>query len=90
MDGLAREIDTRMERLAFEKETRAFRPHITLARARGTRIAASLVAAASSYEDRNFGSFAVDRFYLFQSSLKSASAVHTKLKEYLLGSKALL
>ena len=43
MKDLAEELDTRMERLGFEKEKRAFRPHITLARARDTRIDASLV-----------------------------------------------
>ena len=56
-----------METLGFEKEKRAFRPHITLARARDMRIDASLVAAAQKFEKQEFGSFMVDRFYLFQS-----------------------
>ena len=47
MDGLAQQIDTRMERLGFEKEKRAFRPpHLTLARSRDKRIDAALIAAA--------------------------------------------
>ena len=88
MNELAQQIDTRMERLGFEKEKRAFRPHLTLARARGSRIDASLVEAVSSYEDYDFGSFTVDRFHLFQSILKPSGAVYIKLKEYLLGPKA--
>jgi 2'-5' RNA ligase len=88
MDGLAQQIDTRMERLGFEKEKRAFRPHLTLARARESRIDAALIAAASRYEDHDFGSFTVDRFHLFQSILKPEGAEYVKLKEYLLGPKA--
>lgn len=84
MPGLAEQLDTRMERLGFEKEKRVFRPHITLARARDTRIDTSLVNAAQPHEQRDFGSFVADRVFLFQSTLKPTGAVYTKLKEYLL------
>ena len=84
MEGLSQQIDTRMERLGFEKEKRAFRPHLTLARARDSRIDSSLVASSEKYEQHDFGSFTVDRFYLFQSTLKPTGAVHQKLNQYLL------
>jgi 2'-5' RNA ligase len=84
MQKLAEELDSRMERLGFEKEKRAFRPHITLARARDSRIDSSLVTAASKYEEHEFGSFAVDRIFLFKSTLKPTGAVYERLKEYLL------
>jgi 2'-5' RNA ligase len=84
MKGLAEELDTRMERLGFDKEKRAFRPHITLARARDTRIDSSLVTGATPYEEHDFGSFAVDRIFLFKSTLKSSGSVYEKLKEYTL------
>jgi 2'-5' RNA ligase len=84
MQNLAEELDSRMERLGFEKEKRAFRPHITLARARHSRIDSSLVTAASKYVDHQFGSFTVDRVYLFKSILKQTGAEYERLKEYLL------
>src|SRR5437867_125274 len=84
MSGLAEELDARMDRIGFEKERRAFRPHITLARARDTRMDSSLVKAAAKYADHPFGSFKVDRVSLFQSTLKPTGAVYNKLKEYLL------
>ena len=84
MEGLAEKIETRMERFGFEKEKRAFRPHITLARARGTRLDAALVTAAAKFEDRSFGSFPVDRCFLYQSTLKPSGATYTRLKEFLL------
>jgi RNA 2',3'-cyclic 3'-phosphodiesterase len=84
MQELAQQIDTRMENLGFEKEKRAFRPHITIARARDTRIDNSLVSAAEKYENHDFGSFNVDRFYLFQSTLKQSGGVYNRLNQYLL------
>jgi 2'-5' RNA ligase len=84
MQNLAEELDSRLERLGFEKESRTLRPHITLARARHSRIDSSLVTAASKYVDNEFGSFTVDRVYLFKSILKPAGAEYERLKEYLL------
>ncbi len=82
MQGLTEELDARMERLGFDKEKRAFRPHITLARAKVTRIDSALVSAVSEYADRDFGSFTVDRIFLFQSTLKPTGSVYNKVKEY--------
>jgi 2'-5' RNA ligase len=84
MQNLAEELDSRMERSGFEKEKRAFRPHITLARARDSRIDSSLVTAASAYAEHNFGSFSVDRIFLFKSILRPTGALYERLKEYLL------
>lgn len=84
MQGLAERLDARMEGLGFEKEKRAFRAHITLARAKDSRIDSSLVSAATPYEEHDFGSFVVDRMFLFKSTLKPSGAVYEKLKEYFL------
>jgi 2'-5' RNA ligase len=84
MKDLAEQLDTRMERLAFDREKRAFRPHITLARARDSRMDSSLVAAADKFEEHDFGSFVVDRVFLFKSTLNPTGAVYEKLKEFLL------
>jgi RNA 2',3'-cyclic 3'-phosphodiesterase len=84
MKDMAEELDTRMERLGFDKEKRAFRPHITLGRARDTRIDSALVTASEPYQEYDFGSFVADRVFLFQSTLNPSGAVYEKLKEYLL------
>ena len=82
MKELAEEIDVRMERVGFDKEKRAFRPHITLARAKDTRIDSALVSGAAEYEEHDFGSFTVGSIFLFKSTLKPSGAVYEKLKEY--------
>ena len=84
MQNLSEALDSRLERFGFEREKRAFRPHITLARARDSRIDNSLVTAASKYTEHVFGSFTVDRMFLFKSTLKPTGAVYQRLKEYLL------
>jgi len=82
MQDLTEELDARMERLDFDREKRAFRPHITLARARATRIDTALVTVASEYSERDVGSFTADRIFLFQSTLKQSGAIYSKVKEY--------
>jgi 2'-5' RNA ligase len=68
----------------FDKEKRAFRSHITLARARRARMDSSLVAGAARFEEHDFGSFVVDRMYLVRSILDPAGARYEKLREFLL------
>lgn len=82
MKDLAEQIDTRIDRLGFEKERRSFRSHITLARVRDTRIESSNGAGADKYQEQEFGSLLVDRIFLFQNTLKSAGALYDRMKEY--------
>jgi len=42
------------------------------------------VNAASRYAEHAFGSFIVDRIYLFKSILKPSGAVYQRIKEYVL------
>ena len=84
LEGLAAEIDARLERQGFEREERAYRPHITLARAKTGRPDRRLVDAAARFADEDFGTFTADRFYLYQSLLRPGGSVYTKLQEYAL------
>jgi len=82
MQGLTEELDARMEPLGFEREKRAFRPHITLARSKTSRLESVLVTASSTFADRDFGSFTADRIHLVQSTLKPSGAVYSMIKKY--------
>jgi 2'-5' RNA ligase len=84
LEGLAREIDSRLDRAGFDSEERAFRPHLTLARTKDRPLESALVQAAGPFEKMEVGKFVADRFFLYQSTLKPRGAVHTKLKEYTL------
>jgi len=80
--GLAKEIDSRLEREGFEREERDFRAHLTLARTKGNRLERSLVKAAERFEQTEFGTFVANCVYLYQSTLKPGGSLYTKLKEY--------
>jgi len=82
LEGLAREIDTRLERVGFDRERRAFRAHLTLARAKNNHLDKAMIEAADPFVETEFGAFTVDRIYLFESTLKAGGSVYTKLKEY--------
>lgn len=82
MEGLAKEIDTRLEQAGFDPEKRTFRAHVTLARSGNTRLESALVNAAEPFMDTDFGTFTADRCFLYQSTLKASGAVYTRLKEY--------
>ena len=82
MEALAREIDSRLEHAGFDRERRAFRAHLTLARAKNSHLDRAMIAAAAPYADTDFGTFTVDRIFLFESTLKAGGSVYTKLQEY--------
>jgi 2'-5' RNA ligase len=82
MEGLAQEIDARMEQVGFDREKRAFRAHVTLARSKNTRLESALVKEAEPFFETDFGTFIADRCFLYQSTLKAGGAVYTKLQEY--------
>jgi 2'-5' RNA ligase len=82
IEGLAKEIDSRLERAGFDRERRKFRPHLTLARAKNSHLDKGMINAAAPFTDADFGTFTVDRIFLFESTLKSGGSVYTKLQEY--------
>jgi len=84
LEALTGRIDSKLETFGFEKERRSYRAHITLARAKRGPLDAALVTAANQFEEKDFGTFNVDRCFLYQSELTSNGPLYTKLKEYLL------
>jgi 2'-5' RNA ligase len=84
LEALSARIDSKLETFGFEKERRAYRAHVTLARAKTGPLDAALVTAASQFEEKEFGAFNVDRCFLYQSELTPNGPIYTKLREYLL------
>ena len=80
--ALAAEIDNRLAPLGIAKETRAFQPHLTLARFKTTEGLPELRKKIAALPTQDFGGGAVSEFHLYQSMLKSGGAVYTKLSTY--------
>ena len=68
--------------LGIAKESRAFSPHLTLARIKTPGRLTRLLAAVAKLPSLDFGRFVADRFYLYHSRPGPAGSVYTKLAEF--------
>ena len=80
--ALASTIESKLEPLGIPRETRAFHPHITLARLDSTQSVSALRSAATEMAATEFGRTTVKSFYLYRSVLKSSGAEYTRLETY--------
>jgi RNA 2',3'-cyclic 3'-phosphodiesterase len=82
LDTLATATDEATARLGIASENRAFSPHLTLARIKERLDLQKLNEAISRLPSLDFGSFSVDRYFLYQSKLHPSGSVYTKLREF--------
>ena len=87
MPELAADTDLATAALGIAREKRGFSPHLTLARITTTHNRAQLDLeplhkAIASLATLEFGGFAAGRFFLYQSTLRPAGSVYTKLAEF--------
>jgi 2'-5' RNA ligase len=87
---LASDTDRALEPLGLKPEGRPFSPHLTLARIKDPVPLRKLREAIAALPSLDFGSFTVDRFFLYQSRLSAAGSVYTKLAEFPLRSCGIL
>ena len=79
---LAAETDRATAALGVAAETRAFSPHLTLARIKDRLNLQPLREAIAGLPELEFGDFVAAGFYLYQSQLRPGGSVYTKLAEF--------
>jgi RNA 2',3'-cyclic 3'-phosphodiesterase len=79
---LAREIDSRLEKLGIPRETRELAPHLTLARFDPPGLSEKLRAAAKENTTREFGDVRTGEFHLFDSKTRPTGAEYTRLSSF--------
>ena len=79
---LATDTDLATAALGTAREKRAFSPHLTLARIKGRVALQPLHNAIASLATLEFGGFPAGSFFLYQSTLRPAGSVYTKLAEF--------
>src|SRR5579864_5401883 len=79
---LAAEVDKTMAPLGFEREKRAFTPHVTLARFNDPRRVS--VSSALSAPDASFGRMTATQFHLYESHLSPQGSRYAKLASFAL------
>jgi len=72
-------LEENLAALGFEKDKRAFKSHVTLGRIKGAVDPVKLNAALDDLMEFRTEPFLADRIVLFQSDLRPAGAVYTKL-----------
>lgn len=80
--ALAASVEARLEPLGIPRETRAFSPHITLARFKSPKGLDPLRAAVEKLGVPEFGRTTAREFHLYQSVLKPGGAEYTRLASY--------
>jgi 2'-5' RNA ligase len=82
LKSLAADIDRAMHTLGFPLETRAFTPHLTLARFYKPGVPANLRMAVTENGSRSFGSLTTGDFHLIESKLKPSGAEYNLLESF--------
>jgi len=81
LEALAAETDQATATLGVPTESRAFSPHLTLARIKERVNLQPLREAIAALPSLDFGQFVADRFFLYQSRPGPKGSVYTKLAE---------
>jgi len=79
LDLLYNNIESAMELLGYERETRKFRPHLTIARVKSQKGLTPLLKELRGYKDREFGKIDVSEVLLMKSTLKPTGAEYERL-----------
>jgi len=82
LERLAIKIDERVHKLGYERETRKFRPHLTLGRVKKPQALPQLAHFIESYKIEAMP-FQIDRLTLFKSTLTPRGPIYERLHEAL-------
>jgi 2'-5' RNA ligase len=80
--SLQRDVEAAVEKLGFEREARAFQPHLTLGRVKFPGRMDALLGEIERRREEDFGETAAVKATFFQSVLKPAGAEYSVLAEF--------
>jgi 2'-5' RNA ligase len=72
-------VEQAMEALGFPRETRKFRPHLTLGRVKAYDQIDIVLDELTKLQDEEFGTMRVDKITLFESTLKPSGAEYRNI-----------
>jgi RNA 2',3'-cyclic 3'-phosphodiesterase len=82
LSELQEQIENALAGIGFEKENRAFSPHLTLARFREPKGLMPLAQDVEKYKEASFGEFQPEKFSLYESVLHRDGAQYTILESF--------
>lgn len=81
MISFQQDIESTLEKEGFSRESRPFRPHLTLGRVRKPVRLGKILEILEDYGDREFGVMTVGSVILYESRLHTSGARHSVLRE---------
>ncbi len=78
---LQERLEDELLKAGFQKETRAFHPHVTMGRVKGTSALRRIVEEMREMEEHPFGKMMVESIILFRSKLTPEGPIYTRLYE---------
>jgi 2'-5' RNA ligase len=85
LSQLAATVDATLAKLGLPREDKAYRPHLTLARAGSTGSLKQLLPLLTPESPPQFGTMAAQEFWLYQSEPQRGGSRYTKLERFGLG-----
>jgi 2'-5' RNA ligase len=82
LGNLARDTEQALAKVGIEPENRAYSPHLTLARIKAPVSLVALRQAVAQLSSVDFGSFPVDRFFLYRSKTGPKGSIYSVLAEF--------
>ena len=82
LTAIVGEVEARLEALGIPRETREFKPHLTLARFESAQGLDALRRELESAAAKEFGSVRSSEFYLYQSQLQRGGSRYTRLQSF--------
>ena len=79
---LAGDTEQALAKVGIEPENRAYSPHLTLARIKAPVSLVALRQAVAQLSSFDFGSFPVDRFFLYRSKTSPKGSIYSVLAEF--------
>ncbi len=79
---LQKDIEASLASAGWPKETREFTGHLTLCRIRNSKAGVKLAQISEDYKDFKLGTISADSVSVYQSELKPAGPVYTRLGNY--------
>jgi 2'-5' RNA ligase len=82
---LQKEVEESLATLGYNKEKRAFSPHLTIGRVRAPQGSDFLVRGVETLKEKDFGIIQVEKISLMRSDLSPAGAKYMSVGEFYLG-----
>ena len=84
LTGLAARLDSSLEEIGLERDRKGFKPHLTVARARGSRGLDTVQGLIVANATTDFGGYSIDKIVLKKSTLTPQGPRYSNISEVML------